>query len=99
MPAILAALGSLLVRIAGSFAAQMLVGIGVAVVTYTGLDVTLDWLKSQAVTAILGLDPQIVGLLGVMKVGQCISIVTSAIVMRMTLQGFKNGTFKTWAKR
>ncbi|KTT20396.1 DUF2523 domain-containing protein [Pseudacidovorax intermedius] len=99
MPAILAALGSMLLQIAGSFAGQMLIGAGVAAVTYVGLDASLEWLKSNAVSALLGLPPEVVGMLGVLKVGRCISIVTSAIVMRLTMQGFKDGALKKWTKR
>lgn len=99
MPAIAAAIGWVLIQIAGSFAVQMLVGLGIGVATYTGVDLTLGWLKSQALSSISALDPTVVALLAYMKVGVAINIVFSALVMRMSLAGMKSGTLKKWAHK
>lgn len=99
MPAILWALGSLLVKIAGSMAGRVLIALGIGVATYTGVNASLDWLKSQAVQAFQGLPADVLGMLGTMKVGQCISIVTSAIVARSIINGVQSDTFKRWVIR
>lgn len=99
MPAILWALGSLLVNIAGSMAGRVLIALGIGVATYTGVNASLDWLKSQAVQAFQGLPADVLGMLGTMKVGQCISIVTSAIVARSIINGVQSDTFKRWVIR
>ena len=98
MPAILAMLGGMLINITGSIVGQVLVALGIGVATYTGIDITLDWLKAQAVSNFQVLDPRIVGMLGVLKVGECISIVTSAMLARATINGVQSGTFKRWVK-
>lgn len=99
MPAFLAMLGGVLINITGSVVGQVLVSLGIGVVTYTGIDITLGWLKDEAVANIQLLDPAVVGMLGVLKVGQCISIVTSAMLARATVNGIQSGSFKKWVKR
>lgn len=99
MPAFIWALGSLLVNIAGSMAGRVLIALGIGVATYTGMNASLDWAKQQAVQSITALPPEVVGMLGVMKVGQCISIVFSAIVARSVINGVQSDTFKRWVVR
>lgn len=98
MPWLAAIFGNMLLAIAGSLVAQVLVALGVGVVTYTGVDLAISFLKTNAVTAILGLPPQVVGLLALMQVGSCISMVFSAMVMRMTLNGVAAGS-KSFVKK
>lgn len=96
MPAFLWALGSLLVRLTGSIAGRALIALGIGVVTYTGMNTSLTWLKTQAVSSIQSLPTEVLGMLSTMKVGQCISIVTSAMVARMVVNGVQSDTFKRW---
>ncbi|MFV0678265.1 DUF2523 domain-containing protein [Variovorax sp. tm] len=96
MPAFLWALGSLLVSLAGSLAGRVLIGLGVGVVTYTGISTSLNFLKSQAVTAFHQLPADVMGMLGVLRVGQCISIVSSAMVARLIINGLQSDTVKRW---
>jgi hypothetical protein len=44
------------------------------------------------VTAFTALPSEVVGILSLMQVGSCISMVFSAMVMRMTLQGVASGS-------
>lgn len=99
MPAILWSLGSLLVNIAGSMAGRVLLALGIGVATYTGMNASLAWAKQQAVQSITSLPPEVIGMLGTMKVGQCISIVFSAIVARSVINGVTGDTFKRWVVR
>lgn len=88
-----------LIQIAGSLAGQVLIALGIGVVTYTGLDASIEFLKSGFVTAAMGLPPQVVGMLSLMKVGSCVSMVISAITIKMTLAGLTSGTMKAWVKK
>ena len=90
--------GNMLLAIAGSLVAQVLVGLGVGVVTYAGTDVAIGWLKSSAVTALLGLPGEVVGMLSLMKVGSCIAMVFSALLIRMTISGIASGA-KSFSKK
>lgn len=96
MPVFLAALGGVLINIAATVAGRVLIALGIGVVSYTGLDFTLSFLKTQAVSSLTGLPAEVVGLISFMKVGVCISIITSAIAVRATLQGLTGGTVKRW---
>lgn len=99
MPAILLALGTLLLQLVGSMAGRVLVALGIGVVTYTGLNTTMGWLKSQAVSALLGLGPEVVSMMGTLRVGQCINIVFSAMLARAVITGVQGDTFKRWIQK
>jgi hypothetical protein len=96
MPVFVAAIGGMLINLVGSLVGRVLIALGISVVTYTGMSSTLDWLKGNAITAIGGLPGDVVQLLGMMKVGTAISIVTSAIAARMIINGIGGDTFKKW---
>lgn len=96
MPVFVAAIGGMLINIVGTLAGRVLVALGIGVVTYTGMTTTLDWLKAGALSALSGLPSEVVGLLGFMKVGVCISIITSAIAARAIINGVSGDTFKRW---
>lgn len=98
MPIFLASLLGGLLNIAGTFAGQMLIGLGVAVVSYTGISVSLGWLKDQALQAIHGLPADMVGMLAYLGIGEYLSIVTSALVARLVLDGLMGGTIKKFVK-
>lgn len=96
MPVFVAAIGGMLINIVGTLVGRVLIALGISVITYTGITVTLDALKAQAISAFSGLPPEVFGLLGILRVGQCISIVTSAIAVKLLLDGLTGDTFKRW---
>lgn len=96
MPVFLAALGGVLINIAATVAGRVLIALGIGVVTYTGLDTTLDWLKSQAINSLSGLPADFVSLIAFLKVGVCINIIASATAARFVLQGLTGGAVKKW---
>jgi len=99
MPWLVGALLSGLLQIVGSLVGRVLVSLGAAVITYTGFSGTLNWLKSSAVTAALGLGPEIVGMLSVLKVGTSISIIFSAMLARLLVTGLTGDTVKKWVTK
>jgi len=90
-------LGGLL-KIAPTLVGQVLISLGIGVATYTGLSASIDFLKTNFVTAVMGLPPEVVGMLGLMKVGSCVSMLFSAMVIRLTIQGLTGANFKRWVK-
>lgn len=101
MPVFLASLWGGLINIAGTLAGQVLIALGVSVITYTGVSTSLGWLKSQALTAIQGLPADMVSMLAYIGVGESISIITSAFVARLALDGLVaagGGTIKRFIK-
>lgn len=98
MPAFLMALGGMLLNIVGSAVGQVLISLGISVVTYKGVDTALDKLKADALSAFSGLPADLVGLLAYMKVGVAISIITSAVAVRLGLSGM-SGAVKRFRKK
>lgn len=84
--------------IAPTLIGKILLALGIGVATYSGIDASLGWLKSSAVAALVGLPPSVVGMLSLMRVGSCISMVFSAILIRLALDGVTNGVLKRWTK-
>ncbi len=99
MPAFVAWIGAVLVDAAGSWVVQALIALGIGIVTYEGVDTSMNWLKTQALNAAFSLGPQVVGVLSVLKVGQCINIVLSAIAVRFSIKGLASGKFKSFVKK
>lgn len=96
MQIIAAAIWGAFLNIIGSVVGRALVALGLGVVTFTAVSSSLDWMKNQAINSIMQLDPQVIQLLGVLKVGTFISIITSAVAVRLLLSGVQSGTFKRW---
>ncbi|WP_070398124.1 DUF2523 domain-containing protein [Hydrogenophaga sp. PML113] len=99
MPVFLASLLGGLISIIGSAVPRVLVALGISVVTYSGLSVTLGFVKEQALSALDGLPADMVALLAYMGVGQFINIITSALLARMVLDGLQGDTMKRWVKK
>lgn len=99
MPIFVAALGGMLINLVGTLVGRVLVALGIAVVTYTGVNASLDALKSSALTSMMSLPPEMLAIMGLLKVGVCISIVTSATAARLLLNGLTGGTFKRWVHK
>lgn len=94
MHVIVAAVGGMLLSLAGSLVGQVLLALGMGIATYKGVDVTMTFLKSSAVSAFGSLPPQMSALVSYLKVGICINIIFSAMLVRATLTGLQSGAFK-----
>ena len=99
MPVFVAAIGGMLINIVGTLVGRVLIALGISVVTYTGVSASLDWLKAGALSALAGLPADMVGLIAYMKVGVCISIITSAIAARAVINGISGDSFKKWVMK
>lgn len=88
-----------LLNIAGSLVSRVLTALGLGVISYVGINTTLTWLKTNFVSAALALPPTVVTVIALLGVGKMVSMVCSAILVRMTLQGMQSDTVKSWAKK
>lgn len=88
-----------LINIAGTLVGRVLIALGLSVVTYTGMDAALEWLKGMAVDYMAGFPTHMLGMLALLKVGTCISLAFSAMAARMVVQGLTSGSFKRWVTR
>lgn len=99
MPLFIGALLGGLLNIAASLAGRVLLALGFAAVTYTGVSASLTWLKDQAKLSLQGLPADVVGMLAYMKVDVCVSIIFSAILARLLLDGLSSDTVKRLVMR
>jgi hypothetical protein len=91
MPLFVAALLGGLINIAATLAGRVLLSLGFAAVTYTGLSASLTWLRTEALTNLQLLPPEVIAMLGYMKIGVAMSIIASALSARMLLDGLSAG--------
>jgi hypothetical protein len=94
MPVIIAALIGGLVSASASFVGRALIALGVGVVVYTGIDLSLTEFKTIFVNSVNGMDGRIVGMLGIFKIGTSVNIILSAILARLALNGLTSGSLK-----
>lgn len=94
MPIFVAAIGGMLLNIVASVVGRVLLSLGIAVFTYTGFSSSLDFLKSQAISSFSGLPAQSLSLLAYMRAGECISIISSAMVVRALIDGIQGDSFR-----
>ena len=99
MPAFIAMLLGGLIQICGSLVGRVLVSLGISVVTYTGMSVSINYLKGQAVSAALGLPADVVGMLSIMRVGTAISIIFSSMLARLVITGLTGDGIKKWVTK
>lgn len=90
----IASLGGMLLRAIPGFVMQVLVTLGITALTYTGVDMAIDHFKADALAALGGLPPEVLGMVAYMKVGRAINIVFSAMLARMAYNGMKSGAIK-----
>jgi len=88
-----------LLMLVESIVARVLGALAIGVIAYTGISTSLGWLLSNAQVALINLPPNVIAMLGLMQVDQCVSLVASAIVVRFTLQGLTGDTVKSWVKK
>ena len=94
MPLFIAALWGALIPMLGSVVARVLVSLGIGYVAFSGVDSSIAWVKAQFISGMSGLPATAVGLAGVLKVDVCVSMLLSALVMRLTYQGLTSGVMK-----
>lgn len=78
----------------GHIVFKILASLGVAVVTYQGMTIAIDWLMQEGMRQIQSLPKDILGLLTTLKVGVCVSMYASAIAMRAALDFSITGSIK-----
>ena len=94
MPIFLASLIGALVDVAGTLVGRVLVSLGLGYATYSGIDTSIGWAKTQVLSAISGLPAASIQIAGMLHLGSVISIMASALLVRLTMQGLAGGTLK-----
>jgi hypothetical protein len=93
MPALLLAFAGMLSSVAGTLVGRVLLALGISFVTYKGMDIVFDGLKSAVNNNLSGLPGDIAGMIGAVGIPQAIAIVFGAITARVTISGIRSGSF------
>lgn len=94
MPLWVAAILGGLIQSAGTLVGRVLLSLGFGYVAYTGIDTGLSFMRDQALAGFAGLPADVVGILSAGKLGTVVSIITSAMLARMALNGLTGGTLR-----
>jgi hypothetical protein len=86
-----------LVAAAGSFFGSAMISLGVGFVTFTGFTKLLDYFKDFVEKTFDGLPVMILQGAGMLKIDIAISIMFSAISIRLLLNGLRGGAIKQFA--
>lgn len=82
-------MGAWLMTIAGPLARQVLIALGIGVVTFTGVSAALDGLLSAARSAWTGIGSDVAQWLAVAGANHAISVLAAAAVARLSLVALK----------
>ncbi|MPS47805.1 DUF2523 domain-containing protein [Methylobacillus sp.] len=90
----------LVAAIVGGFSKGLMEGIvkfltamGIGWAMYQGLDVLIQQILTGIKVNLGALPPEMVGMLGVLKVDKCLNVIGSAFMVRLVLKGVTNGVF------
>lgn len=101
MPVFIAALVGALVQAASSMVGRVLVGLGVGLVVFGGVnslltsarDMAFQYLNQAAAVSEIG------RYMGLLQIGACVNILFSALVIRLTLNGLTGDNLKKWVTK
>lgn len=91
MPALISMLWGGFASILSTLVGRVLVALAIGYVSYQGIDVLLNSMKNAAILHMGQMGP-LVGVVGMLKLGQCLNVVISAVVAKYTIQGMTGGT-------
>lgn len=91
MPIFIAALLGGLATAMGSLVGRVLIALGIGYVTYSGLNVLLDWIKNEIFGQLMGINSDVLGIIGVLQVDTSVNIIFSAIAAKFMISGISNG--------
>lgn len=94
MPLLVAALIGGLIQALGTIVGRVLVSLGVGFVAYQGITATLDYIKDTIETNLSGLPAKLVQIASVTQLDTAVSIVFSAILVRLLIKGLTGGAMK-----
>jgi len=87
MPAIVAALWYFGLSIAGSLAKKVLIGLGFGLITFAGTKIALQWFLDGFLDRFNSLPDDLGTALSLLGIGNAVSIIISAITIRMVMNG------------
>jgi Protein of unknown function (DUF2523) len=94
MQIFIGALIGALIQVLGTLVGKILVSLGIGYAVYSGVDVSISYARDIFITRISTQGANVVAVASSLKVGVCVSIITSAITTRLTINGLTGGALK-----
>lgn len=94
MPVIMNVLIGGLVSAMGTFVGRILASLGMGYITYQGVDMMLTWVRNGISSGMAGLPADVLSILSAFKAGEGVSVLLSALAIRMTIDGMTSGRFR-----
>jgi len=94
MPIFLGALIGALISALGTLVGKILISLGIGYLVFSGVDTSIAWAKAYTISHISAAGGNVVLVAGALRVGSCISILTSALTTRLIINGLTSGTMR-----
>lgn len=88
-------MATFLINMVKPIVGQILISLGMAVVSFAGVDTALNKLQSMVQSYFDGIPSLVANLLGLMGVGSALGIIFGALTFRLSMQGMKKISFKS----
>lgn len=88
-------IGGILLTITTSLVGRVLLALGLGLVTYNALDPLLEQFQANYFNQLVGLPADILGFVGLLKLGDAVQIIFAALATRLFMAGV-NGAIKRW---
>lgn len=99
MPAFAAWLIGAFFSVLATEVGKLLISFAIGIVAYTGIKATATFVKDYALSSLGSMPNEIVSLMAYMKVGVCINIIFSAMLVRMLINGLQSDTVKRFVMK
>lgn len=94
MQVLVSLLFSGLIMLLQSIVGRILAALGMGLVTYTGLQVSLSFFKSTFISSMGSAGPTIAGIFGILKLDVCFSMFVSAALIKFAINGMGGSVTK-----
>lgn len=94
MPLWVAALVGGLIQVAGTLVGKVLLSLGIGYAVFSGVDTSITFARDFVLARISAQSAQTVAVASTIQVGTFVSMICSALVTRLTLNGLTGGTIK-----
>ncbi len=88
-------IGGWLLLAVNSIVGRVLIGLGLGLITYTALDPLLASMRSQLFQQLGAVPSDILGFVGLLKIGEAIQVIFAALITRLSLSAV-TGSIKRW---
>lgn len=90
VPAVAGVFWGAFVSILGTLVGRVLIALAITYVSYQGIDVLIQSVKTSALAS-MGSMGILSGVVGMLKLGECLNVVISAVVAKYTIGGLTSG--------